>query len=78
MAEDLVAGKYSSKYGLTDTIRNEDDIGKLCNILREEVLPPLRLWEFFVINVDDAVNEMRASIKQTQKMYGKLYQQGEF
>jgi len=68
LAEDLVAGKYGSKYGLYDTIRNEDDIGKLCIILKEEVLPPLRLWEFFIINVDDAVNEMKTGIKESQKV----------
>jgi glycogen debranching enzyme len=73
LAVDLVAGKYNSKYGLYDTIRNEDDIGKLCNILKEEVLPPLRLWEFFIINIDDAVNEMRASIKQSQKIEEPYY-----
>lgn len=69
MADDLIAGKYTAKYGLHDAIRNEDDIGKLCTILKEEVLPPLKLWEFFIINVEDAVNEMKASIKQSQKMY---------
>jgi hypothetical protein len=48
---------YQSTHGVGADITNEDQLSKVVNILRYEVIPKLRLWEFMVINVDQAVAE---------------------
>jgi len=61
---DIINGKYRDR-GLTAEINSEAHITTICELLKNVILPRLRLWEFFVVHVDDTVEEFRQAIKQT-------------
>ena len=61
----MVKGVYQ-KEGLGPLISSEDDLWKVRNKLEKDIIPSLRLWEYFVIQVDEALAEFEATLKKGQ------------
>ncbi|KAM4722100.1 glycogen debranching enzyme [Rhinophrynus dorsalis] len=56
---DVVEGKYEAK-GLPALIQTDQQLNSIRSIMSEDIFPKLKLWEFFQINVDKAVEQFRA------------------
>ena len=54
LAEDIGKGKYVGK-GIPTSITSEDHIQAVGRLLRDELVPALRLHEFYLAHVDDLV-----------------------
>ena len=61
-SKDISEGKYESK-GLPATISTGDHLGALQHILRTEILPKLKLHEFFQLNVDETIEHLKKALK---------------
>ncbi|KAJ3057262.1 hypothetical protein HK097_009921 [Rhizophlyctis rosea] len=49
-------------YGLPPKIRTEEQLQKVMSTFKDAVLPKLRLWEFYVVDVEKSVEELRATM----------------
>jgi len=58
LSEDIVDGKYVEKYQLAG-IQSGEDLPKLHDVFHKEVLPKLKLWEYFVIDVESTLGKFR-------------------
>lgn len=73
-SRDIVAGKYKSRFDLTD-ILCENDIYCVRQILLELVFPALKLWEYFVLDVEEAIYEFKTAYeKNTDHSLYKIYE----
>ena len=68
-SEDMANGVYESK-GLGRLIQSEEDLSKMCQILEGDIFPSLKLWEFFVIDVENAIQEFEATVESTERHDG--------
>ncbi|XP_049849918.1 glycogen debranching enzyme-like [Schistocerca gregaria] len=59
-------GEYANR-GLSD-IRNGQDVDTAIYILRSEIIPSLKLWEYFVINVEKSVKEFETALKSSTSL----------
>eukprot|EP01122_Echinamoeba_exundans_P017960 TRINITY_DN9897_c0_g1_i1.p1 TRINITY_DN9897_c0_g1~~TRINITY_DN9897_c0_g1_i1.p1 ORF type:complete len:1516 (-),score=261.84 TRINITY_DN9897_c0_g1_i1:25-4167(-) len=59
---DLRNGVYRESHGVDGNIRSEHDLHQVVTILRESVLPSLRLWEFYTVNVEQALAEFKEEV----------------
>ncbi|KAI8815426.1 glucanotransferase domain of glycogen debranching enzyme-domain-containing protein [Cladochytrium replicatum] len=50
---------FSTKYHLNATLKSEEDLTRAMDKFRNEILPAVRLWEFYVLNVQDMTFEFR-------------------
>ncbi|KAI8820466.1 glucanotransferase domain of glycogen debranching enzyme-domain-containing protein [Fimicolochytrium jonesii] len=57
--------------GNKDTIETEEDLAKVLHAVRFDVLPKLRLWEFYVINVEKTITELRAALSDDTATTGR-------
>lgn len=51
--------EISTVHGRSPILRNEHDVEEVVNIFQSHVLPKLRLWEYFVMDVSNQVNDLR-------------------
>jgi len=58
------SGNLSKIHGLNNYIHNETDLENVMRVFRETVLPGLRLWEFFVIDVATSSKLFRESVEK--------------
>lgn len=65
-SQDVVNGVYESK-GLGRTVNDEAALTRVCQILEGEIIPSLRLWEFFVVDVENAIQEFEAAVDATER-----------
>jgi glycogen debranching enzyme len=63
LSRDISEGKFADR-GLPDVIDNDGHLGALAHILRSDILPSLRLHEFFQIGADNVIEELRHSLGQ--------------
>jgi glycogen debranching enzyme len=49
-----------SEYNLDPNIRTEEDLTKMVDTFMKQHLPKYRLWEYFVINIDDTIKEAKS------------------
>ncbi|XP_028666965.1 glycogen debranching enzyme isoform X1 [Erpetoichthys calabaricus] len=69
---DVADGKYSEK-GLPPLIENNQRLNAIRKIIWEDVYPKLKLWEFFQVNVEKAVEQFKTLLVQGKhKTKGKL------
>lgn len=68
-SEDLTQGVFESR-GLGRAVRSEDDLTKMCQILQGDIFPALKLWEFYVVDVDNAIQEFEAAVEATDRHDG--------
>ena len=54
-------GKYADR-GLPDVIDSDDHLGALAHILRTDLLPSLKLHEFFQIGIDNCIEALRQNL----------------
>lgn len=66
---DVVNGVYESR-GLGRSVRSEEDLSKMCQILEGDIFPSLKLWEFYVIDVENAIQEFEAAVEATERHDG--------
>jgi len=60
---DVALREFSLKLAARDEmISTEDDVDRIMGAIRRDVLPALRLWEYYVIDVDAAVAKFRKLI----------------
>ncbi|KAJ3208826.1 hypothetical protein HDU67_006518 [Dinochytrium kinnereticum] len=65
MSDDLVEA------GISVDIKSEETLQAAMGVLREKVLPKLRLWEFYVADVKAAVSEFRSAWRSRGKAQSK-------
>ena len=53
-SRELAEGKWEG-HGLRPEVRSEQDVHRLCSVLLETVLPQVRLWEYFCVDVEAVV-----------------------
>ncbi|KAL7749490.1 bifunctional 4-alpha-glucanotransferase/amylo-alpha-1,6-glucosidase [Sorochytrium milnesiophthora] len=51
-----------SKYNISPDITTEQDLERVLNTFKNDALPVVRLWEFFVIDVKDAIATLRSAL----------------
>ncbi|KAI9015038.1 glucanotransferase domain of glycogen debranching enzyme-domain-containing protein [Gaertneriomyces semiglobifer] len=61
-SENLVA-----KYGLSTVIDTEEHLQDVLHIVRTRIIPRVRLWEFYIVNVQQSVAQMKELLSSTQK-----------
>jgi len=66
LSKDLISGKYVSKYNIVQ-VTNEEDLTKVRKIIKEEILPSLRIWEYYIINADKAVGRLSSALLQKKE-----------
>ncbi|XP_053185673.1 glycogen debranching enzyme isoform X2 [Scomber japonicus] len=59
-------GRYTSK-GLPPNITNDSHLNAIRSVLWQDVYPEIKLWEFFQIKVDTAVNRFRTLLQDGTK-----------
>lgn len=62
LSVDLSSGIYRESHGVDGNIQSEHDLHQIISILREIVLPSLRLWEFYTINIEQAIAEFQEEV----------------
>ncbi|XP_041417474.1 glycogen debranching enzyme isoform X2 [Xenopus laevis] len=55
---DVAEGKYAAK-GLPALIETDQQLNSIRGIMREEIYPRIKLWEFYQVDVDKAVKQFR-------------------
>uniref|UniRef100_A0A671UFH5 Glycogen debranching enzyme n=1 Tax=Sparus aurata TaxID=8175 RepID=A0A671UFH5_SPAAU len=58
----IVEGRYKAK-GLPTDITNESHLTAIRSVLQQDVYPQIKLWEFFQVKVDNAVEQFRALLQ---------------
>lgn len=58
LTDDIISGKYVSRYGLSQ-VSSEADLLKVRSVYDDIILPSLRLWEFFVVDVSYSVRRFK-------------------
>lgn len=58
-SNDIIEGKYPS---LSPQIYTEDKLNQVMNIFRNEIWIEMRLWEYFVVDVDKTVQEFKRAL----------------
>ncbi|KAJ3036051.1 hypothetical protein HDV00_003098 [Rhizophlyctis rosea] len=62
-------------YGLPATIKTEEELQTAMRTLKEIVLPRLKLWEYYAVNVDRSIEELRgAMVDPLRKVDTEKYQ----
>ncbi|XP_072219597.1 glycogen debranching enzyme isoform X2 [Leuresthes tenuis] len=59
-------GRYKDK-GLPPEITNESHLNAIRSVLREDVFPQIRLWEFFQVKVENTVEQFRILLQNGTK-----------
>ncbi|XP_063063067.1 glycogen debranching enzyme isoform X1 [Engraulis encrasicolus] len=67
---DIADGKYT-KQGLPPAITSDKQLGILRAILWSDVFPKVKLWEFYQVNVDKAVEQFKKLLDAGNKPSGK-------
>ncbi|XP_030259204.1 glycogen debranching enzyme isoform X1 [Sparus aurata] len=62
----IVEGRYKAK-GLPTDITNESHLTAIRSVLQQDVYPQIKLWEFFQVKVDNAVEQFRALLQNGTK-----------
>uniref|UniRef100_A0A060T7E8 Glycogen debranching enzyme n=1 Tax=Blastobotrys adeninivorans TaxID=409370 RepID=A0A060T7E8_BLAAD len=66
--------EYSSKLtelGLPADVKTEDDVNKIADGLEKHVYQPLKLWEYYVVDVESTIEEIKRIISD-KEWYGNL------
>uniref|UniRef100_UPI00398F3654 glycogen debranching enzyme-like n=1 Tax=Pristiophorus japonicus TaxID=55135 RepID=UPI00398F3654 len=63
---DVAKGKYQNR-GLPALIENESHLNAIRTIMWEEIYPKLRLWEFYQVNVNKIVDDLRDILQHGEK-----------
>jgi glycogen debranching enzyme len=63
---DVSQGVYESR-GLGRMVNDEQSLTLVCQILENEIFPSLKLWEFFIVDVDNAIHEFEAALEATER-----------
>ena len=65
----LAFGEKLEAYGLPTVISSEDNLHKIITGIKEHVITPLNLWQFYVIDAQHAVNEaLEAWVQESIKV----------
>ncbi|XP_060899776.1 glycogen debranching enzyme isoform X1 [Labrus mixtus] len=59
----MAEGRYEAK-GLPANITNESHLNAVRSVLWQDVFPQIKLWEFFQVRVDGAVDQFRALLQK--------------
>uniref|UniRef100_A0A668A7V7 Glycogen debranching enzyme n=1 Tax=Myripristis murdjan TaxID=586833 RepID=A0A668A7V7_9TELE len=59
----MADGRYSAK-GLPANVTNDDHLNAIRSVLWQDVYPQIRLWEFFQVKVDNAVEQEAAPLRK--------------
>ncbi|XP_054622579.1 glycogen debranching enzyme isoform X2 [Dunckerocampus dactyliophorus] len=62
----IVDGRYKDK-GLSADITNENHLNAIRSVLWNDVYPQIKLWEFYQVNVDSAVDQFRTLLQNGVK-----------
>lgn len=62
----VAEGRYTAK-GLPVNITNESHLNAIRTVLWEDVYPQIKLWEFFQVKVDSAVEQFRTLLREGAK-----------
>ncbi|XP_038574852.1 glycogen debranching enzyme isoform X2 [Micropterus salmoides] len=62
----VAEGRYKDK-GLPADITNESHLNAIRSVLWQDVYPQIKLWEFFQVNVDSAVEQFRTLLQNGTK-----------
>ncbi|KAE9549903.1 hypothetical protein FO519_006887 [Halicephalobus sp. NKZ332] len=62
-SKEIASGKYESR-GLPSSISAGDHLGALRYILETDILPQLKLHEFFQINVDEEIEKLKKALHE--------------
>lgn len=62
---DVSQGVYESQ-GLGRMVNDEHSLTLVCQILERDIFPSLKLWEFFVVDVDNAIHEFEAALEAVE------------
>eukprot|EP01128_Nolandella_sp_AFSM9_P004748 TRINITY_DN2190_c0_g1_i1.p1 TRINITY_DN2190_c0_g1~~TRINITY_DN2190_c0_g1_i1.p1 ORF type:complete len:1571 (-),score=177.42 TRINITY_DN2190_c0_g1_i1:40-4221(-) len=63
LTSSILAGTYATSHGLT-MMTTDADLKALERILVEELVPTLRLWEYYVVDVLTAIRDMEECLKR--------------
>lgn len=66
-SDDIVDGKYSS-HQITPEIKTEADLNRIMNYIEQQLIPSLKLWEFFIVNVDEALEQFKVAVRSTKAL----------
>uniref|UniRef100_A0A4W6G5N0 Glycogen debranching enzyme n=1 Tax=Lates calcarifer TaxID=8187 RepID=A0A4W6G5N0_LATCA len=66
----VAEGRYKDK-GLPADITNESHLNAIRSVLWQDVYPQIKLWEFFQVKVEDAVEQFRILLRNGIKTGGK-------
>ncbi len=62
----LELNAHLSDHGIPDELKSDADVAKLINAVKEHVIAPLKLWQYYAIDVKAAKESFNSAIK-TQK-----------
>ena len=64
---DIVKGKYDKKFEKRK-IRNLEDVETIKKILETDIIPPLKLHEFFQVNVEEEIAKFQRALSSTTSL----------
>ncbi|KAG8436633.1 hypothetical protein GDO86_007656 [Hymenochirus boettgeri] len=67
---EVAEGKYATK-GLPANIENDQQLNFIRSLMWEDIYPRLKLWEFYQVDVDKAVEQFRALLSSGAQKKGK-------
>lgn len=66
-SEGIINGDFLSD-SITPNITTEADIKRIMNFLEHHLIPSLKLWEYYVVDVEEALEEFKAEIQNTKTL----------
>lgn len=58
------------EYGISDELRSDADVAKLVDAVKQHVLGPLNLWQYYVIDVKAATEDFRRALSSDKPQPG--------
>lgn len=75
---EIAEGKHLDK-NISPDIKSEADLERIMSYIQNTLIPSLRLWEFFVVDVDDEVKKFKEEVLKTTDLppQSTIYHGGE-
>jgi len=64
-----------TSYGLSNNINNMGDLSQIMDVIKDKIIPGLKLWEFYVLDVD---RDAKAGVKAWKQMNDAVASKGSY
>lgn len=69
----LELSKSIDQYGLPKRLETKQDVDNVMSHIKDHIFPPLKLWEYDIVDADLAIQEFSSAILQSSSSYDNTY-----